>query len=76
MFSSVLCWLEVLGEAAAQLDPALRAPTKKSPGRRSSGMRNVLIHAYPNIVLGKDWAAIELLPVVQEKLDMILEGAA
>lgn len=74
----VLCtaavrWLEVLGEAAVQLDASVRDKHPEVPWRDIIGMRNILIHAYPDIVLDRVWAAIELLPGLSEKLTKILE---
>jgi uncharacterized protein with HEPN domain len=66
-------WLEVLGEAAANVPDDLRANHADIPWRQIVGMRNILIHAYPDVLPDRVWAAVEQLPELQRKLEAILE---
>ena len=40
--------LEIIGEAAKRISPALRAQLTELPWRQIAGLRDVLIHDYPN----------------------------
>ena len=46
---AVIRAVEVVGEAASQLSSALKASTGHLPWREAKTMRNLLIHAYPEI---------------------------
>lgn len=57
--SAILRWLEIVGEAAANVGDATRAAHPEIPWREIVGMRNRLIHAYPDVNLELVWAVIE-----------------
>lgn len=44
--------LEIIGEAAKRISPALRAQLTELPWRQIAGLRDVLIHDYPNLGFG------------------------
>jgi len=46
--------LEIIGEAAKRISPELRDAIKL-PWRQISGLRDVLIHDYPNLDLERIW---------------------
>jgi uncharacterized protein with HEPN domain len=50
--------LQILGEAAARLSPALRAQTAV-PWNSIVGMRNILVHAYFEIDREAVWRVVE-----------------
>jgi len=46
--------LEIMGEAAKRISPELRE-SLKLPWRQIAGLRDVLIHDYPNLDLERIW---------------------
>lgn len=66
--------LEVLGEAAAQIDPAFRADHPEIPWRKAVAMRNVLIHDYASVVPETVWRTVhEDLPGLLNALDKAMK---
>jgi uncharacterized protein with HEPN domain len=50
--------LQIIGEAAARLDPGLRAASS-APWAGIIGMRNILVHRYFGIDRDAAWAVVE-----------------
>lgn len=68
---AVIRALEIVGEAAKQIPPKVRATYDMAPWRAMSGMRDKLIHHYFGVDLAVVWKTVtedvaELLPVMQE----------
>ncbi len=64
--------LEIIGEAAKRISPELRDKLKL-PWRQIAGLRDVLIHDYPNLDLERIWLVAsrdvpELLRVIEDFL--------
>lgn len=57
--AAIVRWLEIVGEAASNVSEATRAAHPEIPWREIVGMRNRLIHAYPDVNLELVWAVIE-----------------
>ena len=65
--------LEILGEAAKQIDEPLRAAHPAIPWRQIAGMRDVLIHHYFGVDLEMVWNVVENeLPRLQAEISAIL----
>jgi uncharacterized protein with HEPN domain len=62
--------LEIIGEAAKNIPPQIRALSPDVPWSKLAGMRDVLIHAYFNIDVEIVW------DVVQSKLTELKANAA
>lgn len=71
--AATLRWLEVLGEAAANVPADFRAVSTEIPWKQIVGMRNILIHAYPDVLVDRVWAAVEYLPELHGKLEAIIK---
>lgn len=66
-------WIEIIGEAAANVSDGLREAHPEIPWRNIIGMRNVLIHAYPNVDVEKLWDVIDRwLPDLVPKLRLLV----
>ena len=50
--------LEVIGEATKNLSAELRATSPEIPWRQIAGMRDVLIHDYHKVNLGRVWRTV------------------
>jgi uncharacterized protein with HEPN domain len=65
--------VEIIGEAASQISPALRQSLPNIPWSKMIGMRNRLIHAYSEIDLEVLWDTIETsLPPLVSQLESAL----
>lgn len=65
--------LEIIGEAAKRISPDLREQLTVLPWRQIAGLRDVLIHDYPNLDLERVWLIAnrdvpELLRVIEDFL--------
>jgi uncharacterized protein with HEPN domain len=70
---AVLFNLQVIGEAAGKLAPALRETYPSLPWTQMIGMRNVIVHGYFSINLTIIWKTItEELPVLKTQLAALL----
>ena len=71
--------LEVIGEAAKHVPEAVRSRHPDFPWRRVAGLRDVLIHQYPDVIVERVWQVITVdMPTVKPHLLQVqadLEGA-
>jgi len=66
-------WLEVIGEAAARLSPAIRERHRDVAWQEVIGMRNILAHGYFDIDVAIVWQAIcDDIPHLREQVEVIL----
>ncbi len=68
--NAVIRSLEVIGEAAGKVSPAIQAAHPGIPWRAMTGMRHRLIHGYADVDLDLVWS------VVSEKLDPLIAALA
>lgn len=67
--------LEVVGEAAKQIDSPLREKYPDVPWRRMTGMRDVLIHNYFGVDVEMVWTVVEVeVPRLLHQLGEILNS--
>jgi uncharacterized protein with HEPN domain len=67
--------LEIVGEAARGISPALRAAHPEIPWARVAGMRDRLIHGYFDVNLDVVWETITRdLPELAAKVERIAAG--
>jgi uncharacterized protein with HEPN domain len=67
--------LEIVGEAAARVEPNERTGFPGIPWQQVVGLRNRLIHGYDTVDLDLLWSiAIEDLPALVAELDRALGG--
>ena len=72
---SMIRSLEVLGEAAKGLSPALRDKHAKVAWQRIAGLRDVLIHAYFRVEPTEVWRIVsDEIPALRDDLARILAG--
>jgi uncharacterized protein with HEPN domain len=65
--------LEVIGEACANLSPALTTAHAEIPWQRASGIRNRLVHGYFDVDLRVVWqTARESLPPFAQQIRRLL----
>lgn len=71
--AAVMHNLEIIGEAASNIDSAYQANSAQIPWRTIIGLRNVLIHDYIDVDLDVVWQIISQdLPVLSLQVDKIL----
>lgn len=56
--AAILRWIEIVGEAAANVSERTREAHPEIPWREIIAMRNRLIHAYPDVNLELVWGVI------------------
>jgi uncharacterized protein with HEPN domain len=72
---AVLRNLEVLGEAAKQIPPAVRERHPQVPWRRISGLRDVLVHAYFGLEEDTIWQIVsESIPALAQQLEQVVKA--
>lgn len=65
--------VEIIGEAAKRVDDDYRATHPQIPWRGMTALRDVLIHQYEGVELGKVWAVVERnLPQLKQSIKEIL----
>jgi len=65
--------LEIIGEAAKRISPEFRARLAALPWRQIAGLRDVLIHDYPNLDLERVWlVASRDVPELQRAIEDFL----
>jgi uncharacterized protein with HEPN domain len=57
--AATLRWLQIIGEAASKVSPALRAAHSEVAWRGIIGTRNVVAHGYDRVKLDVVWKVIE-----------------
>jgi uncharacterized protein with HEPN domain len=66
--------IEIIGEAAAKVNPGIQAKYPSIPWPQIIGMRNRLIHGYDTVDLDILWDTIEIdLPPLISELEKILK---
>lgn len=72
--SAILRKLEIIGEAAKNLDPELKKHYPQIPWKDITGMRNKLIHGYFGINIERVWETVRnALPKLKENITTILK---
>jgi uncharacterized protein with HEPN domain len=67
--------LEIVGEAASRLSPALTESSRSVPWRAIAGMRNRLIHAYFGVDPEMVWATVSKdLPPLRSAVEKLLHA--
>lgn len=75
LVDAVLRNLEVLGEAAKQIPPAVRERHPQLPWRRIAGLRDGLAHAYFGLEEDTIWQIVsESIPALADQLDQVVEA--
>lgn len=65
--------LQIIGEAAANLEPEVRERTSAIPWREIVGMRNILVHDYESVDLDILWDVVENeLPALRSQIEELL----
>ncbi len=69
--------IEIIGEAAKNLSPDLKAASADVPWKQIAGMRDTLIHRYFGVKLELVWAVVERdLPRFRVRVEELLRGLA
>ena len=72
--AAIVRWIEIVGEAAANVSESTRDAHPELPWREIIAMRNRLIHAYPDVNLDLVWGVVERDgPSLRSAIDAILE---
>lgn len=70
---AVIRRLGIIGEAATRLTKNIREKAPKIPWKSVIGLRNLVIHEYSKISLGKVWDVVQNdLPSLKEELEQLL----
>ena len=71
---AVIRRLEIIGEAAKHIPEEFRARYPNIPWAQIAGIRDILIHRYFRVNVGRVWLVIEQdLPDLKSKISQILE---
>lgn len=73
--SAIIRCLEVIGEAAGRVSPAVQSAHPEIPWRSITGMRHRLVHGYNEVQLDVVWSVVrdDLGPLI-EVLDRLVPG--
>ena len=76
--NAVIRSLEVIGEAAGKVSPALRATQPNIPWRDITGLRHRLIHGYDDVRLERVWMVVtqDLEPLIAALTPLVPEEGA
>jgi uncharacterized protein with HEPN domain len=70
----VLYHIQLIGEAAAQLDKAFRQAHPEIPWAQIVAMRNVLVHEYFGVDLQEVWRTVERdLPALKNQIEALVK---
>lgn len=70
---AVIRRLGIIGEAATRLTPEIREKASNIPWKSVIGLRNIVIHEYSNVSLGKVWDVVQHdVPSLKEELNKLL----
>lgn len=70
---AVIRQVSIIGEAAAKLPSTVRAMRPDVPWKQIIGMRNIVIHDYSEIKIGRVWATVDRdLPVLKPMIEAML----
>lgn len=72
---AVIRRLGIIGEAATRLTNEIKEKASKIPWKSVVGLRNIVIHEYAKVSLGKVWDVVENdLPPLKEELTTLLHS--
>jgi len=67
-------WIEIIGEAVANISPALRAEHPEIPWQEAIGTRNILVHGYFHLDLDILRVVVERdIPELERQIRAIVE---
>ncbi len=70
---AVMRKLEIIGEAVSKLSPEFKRRHPRTPWRRITALRNVLIHEYFGVDIEIVWGVVEKrLPLLKRQIDALL----
>ena len=66
--------VQITGEAAAKVEPAIRDQCPGVPWRQIVAMRNLVVHEYFGVDLDELWSAVDRdLPTLRRQIGLALE---
>lgn len=72
LYSAVLRWLEVIGEASKYVDEETKKQYPDIPWKMMAAMRDVAIHDYADLLEKRIWETIKQdIPKLKEQLEKI-----
>lgn len=70
---AIIRQVSIIGEAASKLPSTVKAMRPDVPWKQIIGMRNIVIHDYSEINLGRMWATVERdLPTLEPMIQAML----
>ncbi len=71
---AVMRRLGIIGEATKNISDEFKAQHSAIPWREMAGMRDVLIHEYSGVKLGRVWSTIEKdIPKLKKQLEQVMK---
>lgn len=71
----IVHYVQIIGEASAQLSDELHSANPQVPWRQIIAMRNILVHVYSGVDLDEIWLVVERdIPVLKAQVQAILES--